>query len=106
MMNDEILLRYGCNPHQIPARVFKRNTDLPFKVLNGSVRYINLLDARSPCSGGKALRSVGSAARLHNSTATIHNVSGKHDRTHGPEPSQNAVAVIQIVWNGDYPIDD
>jgi phosphoribosylaminoimidazolecarboxamide formyltransferase/IMP cyclohydrolase len=39
-----LALRYGINPHQTPARVFAKGP-LPFKVLNGSPGYINLLDA-------------------------------------------------------------
>ena len=43
---NEIQLKYGCNPNQKPARVFmKDGSDLPFKVLNGTPGYINLLDA-------------------------------------------------------------
>jgi phosphoribosylaminoimidazolecarboxamide formyltransferase/IMP cyclohydrolase len=45
MSKKEIPLRYGCNPHQVPARVFMETGDLPFEVLNGSPGYINLLDA-------------------------------------------------------------
>ncbi|MEZ4728220.1 MAG: phosphoribosylaminoimidazolecarboxamide formyltransferase [Caldilineaceae bacterium] len=41
----ELPLRYGCNPHQKPARVFAANDTLPFQILNGSLGYINLLDA-------------------------------------------------------------
>jgi phosphoribosylaminoimidazolecarboxamide formyltransferase/IMP cyclohydrolase len=41
----EIRLRYGCNPHQKPARVHVEKGALPIKVLNGSPGYINLLDA-------------------------------------------------------------
>ena len=41
----EIKLRYGCNPHQAPARIFTNTETLPLKVLNGSPGYINLLDA-------------------------------------------------------------
>ncbi len=45
-MNDtELVLRYGCNPHQAPARVFSRRGSLPIEVLNGKPGYINLLDA-------------------------------------------------------------
>jgi phosphoribosylaminoimidazolecarboxamide formyltransferase/IMP cyclohydrolase len=44
-MPDEISLRYGCNPHQTPARAYVRADNLPFRVLNGIVGYINLLDA-------------------------------------------------------------
>lgn len=45
MTVNEIKLRYGCNPHQAPARIFTNSTALPLKVLNGSPGYINLLDA-------------------------------------------------------------
>lgn len=41
----ELALRYGCNPHQTPARVFVKSGALPFTVLNGAPGYINLLDA-------------------------------------------------------------
>lgn len=41
----EIPLRYGCNPHQTPARVHVGQGSLPFRVLNGAPGYINLLDA-------------------------------------------------------------
>lgn len=43
--NQEIVLRYGCNPHQKPARVYSKAGPLPIRVLNGSPGYINLLDA-------------------------------------------------------------
>jgi len=45
MSTSELSMRYGCNPHQIPARAYVVNGDLPFQVLNGSPGYINLLDA-------------------------------------------------------------
>ena len=38
-------LRYGANPHQKPASAFVKSGRLPFKVLNGSPGYINLLDS-------------------------------------------------------------
>lgn len=42
----ELSLKYGCNPHQKPARVYlSEEGDLPFEVLNGRPGYINLLDA-------------------------------------------------------------
>ncbi len=44
-MADAIRLRYGINPNQSPARAFVHTGKLPFRVLNGSVGYINLLDA-------------------------------------------------------------
>jgi phosphoribosylaminoimidazolecarboxamide formyltransferase/IMP cyclohydrolase len=45
MSNSELPLRYGCNPHQTPARIFMETGELPIRVLNGSPGYINLLDA-------------------------------------------------------------
>ncbi len=42
----EIKLKYGCNPNQIPARLFmKTGNNLPIEILNGSPGYINFLDA-------------------------------------------------------------
>ena len=42
----EILLKYGCNPNQKPARIFMRDGGkLPVKILNGNPGYINFLDA-------------------------------------------------------------
>merc|ERR1719387_2502326 len=39
-------LKYGCNPHQNPAGLcFVNGSQLPFKVVNGTPGYINLLDA-------------------------------------------------------------
>lgn len=42
----ELKLKYGCNPNQIPARIFMESgADLPIMVLNGRPGYINFLDA-------------------------------------------------------------
>lgn len=45
MAQTEFQLKYGCNPHQAPARVCARRGPFPIDVLNGSPGYINLLDA-------------------------------------------------------------
>jgi phosphoribosylaminoimidazolecarboxamide formyltransferase/IMP cyclohydrolase len=45
MNEKEIVLRYGFNPHQKPARIFSPEGTLPFRVLNGAPGYINMLDA-------------------------------------------------------------
>lgn len=58
MTNNELALRYGCNPHQKPARVFAQNGELPFTVLNGAPGYINLLDALNSWQLVKELRAV------------------------------------------------
>jgi phosphoribosylaminoimidazolecarboxamide formyltransferase/IMP cyclohydrolase len=50
-------LRYGINPHQVPARVFADDR-LPFQVLNGSPGYINLLDALNSWQLVRELRAV------------------------------------------------
>ena len=42
---EEMVLKYGRNPNQKPARVYMKKGELPFKVLNGNPGYINLLDA-------------------------------------------------------------
>ncbi|MFO7649927.1 MAG: phosphoribosylaminoimidazolecarboxamide formyltransferase [bacterium] len=42
---DELKLRYGINPHQVPARAYVESGNLPFRVLCGAPGYINLLDA-------------------------------------------------------------
>lgn len=41
----ELALRYGCNPHQTPARLLMVGDAPPLQVLNGRPGYINLLDA-------------------------------------------------------------
>ena len=44
-MAHEIMLKYGCNPNQKPARIFMEGGELPLAVLNGKPGYINFLDA-------------------------------------------------------------
>lgn len=56
---NEFTLRYGCNPHQTPARVFmKDGQPLPFEVLNGTPGYINLLDALNSWQLVRELKQV------------------------------------------------
>jgi phosphoribosylaminoimidazolecarboxamide formyltransferase/IMP cyclohydrolase len=45
MSENEIILRYGFNPHQKPARIYSAKGKLPFRVVNGAPGYINMLDA-------------------------------------------------------------
>lgn len=43
---NELSLKYGCNPNQLPAKLFMESgAELPFEVLNGAPGYINFLDA-------------------------------------------------------------
>ena len=45
-MTAEIIMRYGCNPHQTPARSYLADgRDLPITPLNSAPSYINLMDA-------------------------------------------------------------
>ncbi len=66
---DQIALRYGLNPQQIPARAYVRSGRLPFRVVNGSVGYINLLDA---------LNSWQLVRELHKATGIASATSFKH----------------------------
>jgi phosphoribosylaminoimidazolecarboxamide formyltransferase / IMP cyclohydrolase len=50
-------LRYGVNPHQVPAQVYAAS-GLPFSVLNGAPGYINLLDALNAWQLVRELRQV------------------------------------------------
>jgi len=55
----EFTLKYGCNPHQKPARILSIDEHgLPFRVLNGVPGYINLLDAANAWQLVKELRQA------------------------------------------------
>jgi AICAR transformylase/IMP cyclohydrolase PurH len=54
----EIQLRYGCNPHQAPARIFIPDRELPITVLSGAPGYINLCDALNAWQLVKELRAT------------------------------------------------
>jgi phosphoribosylaminoimidazolecarboxamide formyltransferase/IMP cyclohydrolase len=56
----ELVLKYGCNPHQKPARVYAKRGELPIEVLNGNPGYINLLDAFNAWQLVKELQAVTS----------------------------------------------
>ena len=58
MNRAEFPLRYGCNPHQTPARIFVESGELPIRVLNGNPGYINLLDALNSWQLVKELRQA------------------------------------------------
>jgi AICAR transformylase/IMP cyclohydrolase PurH len=55
---NEIQLRYGCNPHQAPARVYTPDRELPIAVLSGAPGYINLCDALNAWQLVKELRAT------------------------------------------------
>lgn len=53
-----LALRYGANPHQKPASAYVLEGKLPFKALNGSPGYINLLDALNAWALVKELKQA------------------------------------------------
>lgn len=57
-MNNEITLRYGCNPHQAPARIYATRGALPLTIVNGAPGYINLLDALNAWQLVRELRAA------------------------------------------------
>jgi len=66
----QLALRYGCNPHQTPAGVWMEDgQNLPFRVLNGSPGYINLLDA---LNGWQLVRELKAALNLPAATSFKH----------------------------------
>uniref|UniRef100_A0A8C5MNJ1 Bifunctional purine biosynthesis protein ATIC n=1 Tax=Leptobrachium leishanense TaxID=445787 RepID=A0A8C5MNJ1_9ANUR len=54
----QLPLRYGINPHQVPAQVYTRDSSLPFTVLNGSPGFINLCDALNAWQLVKELKNA------------------------------------------------
>jgi len=58
MVFTEMVLRYGCNPHQVPARIYSKKGALPFNVLNGSPGYINMLDTLNSWQLVRELKQV------------------------------------------------
>jgi phosphoribosylaminoimidazolecarboxamide formyltransferase/IMP cyclohydrolase len=57
-------LKYGCNPHQLPANIYSLNgASLPFRIVHGKPGYINLLDAVNSWSlVNEAKKALGLAA--------------------------------------------
>lgn len=58
MSENELPLRYGCNPHQSPARIYMDKGELPIRPLNSSPGFINLLDALNSWQLVKELRQT------------------------------------------------
>ncbi len=55
---DQLKLRYGLNPHQVPARLFVPEGKLPLLVLNGQPGYVNMLDALNSWQLVRELREL------------------------------------------------
>lgn len=65
----ELELKYGCNPNQKPARIFMKDGELPFQVLNGKPGFINLLDA---FNSWQLVRELKEATGLPSATSFKH----------------------------------
>jgi len=92
-MFPELRLRYGCNPHQSPARVYMKNGNLPFEVLSSAPGYINLLDA---LNAWQLVRELNQATGLPAATSFKH-----------VSPSGAAVAIpLSNVLKKIYFVDD
>lgn len=58
-MANEFMLKYGCNPNQKPARIFRKDGgELPVEILNGRPGYINFLDALNSWQLVKELKAA------------------------------------------------
>ncbi len=58
----ELELKYGCNPNQVPAKIFVNDgRELPITVLNGRPGYINFMDA---LNGWQLVRELKNATGL------------------------------------------
>ena len=66
-------LKYGCNPHQVPAKLIYEGGTSPLKILNGKPGYITLLDALNAWQLAKELKKAtgfeGAASFKHVSPA-------------------------------------
>ncbi|NLM72687.1 MAG: phosphoribosylaminoimidazolecarboxamide formyltransferase [Clostridiaceae bacterium] len=70
----ELVIKYGCNPHQKPSKVYMKNGGkLPFEILNGNPSYINFMDALNAWQLVKELKQAtglpGAASFKHVSPA-------------------------------------
>jgi len=54
----DIELKYGCNPHQKKAKLHFEGSVSPFKVLNGTPSYVNILDAMAAWQLVKELKAA------------------------------------------------
>lgn len=56
----QLELKYGCNPNQIPSKIFIKQGELPLEVLNGKPGFINFLDALNSWQLVKELKQATS----------------------------------------------
>ena len=92
-MEQELMLKYGCNPNQKPSRLFMRDGGaLPFTVLNGKPGYINFMDA---------LNSWQLVRELKAATGLPAAASFKHVSPAGAAVAQELSEVLQKAYRVD-----
>lgn len=81
--NHRHTLKYGCNPHQTYSNIHTITQlgrdiieqELPFKIINGTLGYINILDAVNSwqlvCELGQTLKTEAAASFKHTSPAGV-----------------------------------
>ena len=96
MSDQEIPLRYGCNPHQSPARVYCENGKLPIKVLNGNPGYINLLDA---LNSWQLVRELHGSARPAGRRIVQACEPGRAPQSPFRSPMNSSASTSSTTWN-------
>jgi AICAR transformylase/IMP cyclohydrolase PurH len=100
MANEEYALKYGLNPHQGSARVFRAG-GLPFEVVNGRAGTINLMDAlngwqlareleeatgRASAASFKHVSPAGAASAATDPTDDVSPLCGAYLRARDADP--------------------
>ena len=68
-MSNEMELRYGCNPHQTPAKMYVKSGNFPIKAVNGKPGYINAMDA---LNSWQLVKELKQALRLPSAASFKH----------------------------------
>ncbi|HML67932.1 MAG TPA: phosphoribosylaminoimidazolecarboxamide formyltransferase [Clostridia bacterium] len=98
----ELTLKYGCNPHQKPARIYAEAGELPITVLNGQPGYINFLDA---LNAWQLVREIKESLGLPAATSFKHvSPAGAAVGLPLSEIDQIACAVDDIAGLNDSPV--
>ena len=96
-MAKEITLRYGANPHQVPARAYRKQGELPIQALNSAPGYINLLDA---LNSWQLVRELKQATGLPSAASFRHvSPSGAAVGIALPEPLRKAYWVSDLEFS-------
>ncbi len=93
----ELMLRYGCNPNQTPARLLMpEGKKLPVTVLNGTPGYINFMDALNAWQLVKALKEATGLA----AAASFKHVSPAGAAVGIPLDEKLKKPALWMIWRG------